>query len=82
MPRNFHLHMDIRGVLLGWYDQQLRGVFVREDGKEMTPLQAKMYLMDELARGRRVLPCLPCDNFDYQIGCRGHKVAQSSSVKK
>ena len=73
MPRNYHLCMDIRGVLLGWKDRQLRGVFRKKDGLEMTPYQAKMFLMDELAKGRKVLPCVPCDNFDYQTGCGGHE---------
>ena len=74
MPRNYHLCLDIRGVLLGWKDRQFRGVFLEDDGREMTPRRAKMFLMDELAKGRKVLPCVPCDNFDYQHGCGGHEV--------
>lgn len=68
-----HLCMDIRGALLNWNSSKMRGCFRHDDGTTMTDAEAKLALMDELAKGRKVIPCAPCDNFDYQQGCLGHE---------
>jgi len=70
--RTFHLCLDVRGALHNWNDRQMAGVFTRDDGSMMTIREAKDSLMDELVKGHKVIPCSPCDNFDYQKGCLGH----------
>jgi hypothetical protein len=42
----------------------------------MTAREAFNALCDELVKGRRVLPCGECDNFDFQKGCLGHQIAE------
>jgi hypothetical protein len=32
--------------------------------------------MDELAKGRKVLPTGPCEGFSYDAGCPGHDDAE------
>lgn len=68
----YHMCLDVRGALMNWDDRRMRGVFQHDDGRPMTVFEAKQTLMDEIAKGRKVIPCAPCDNFDYQRGCQGH----------
>lgn len=43
------------------------------DGKTLNTVdEVKVFLREQQAMGRRVLPMGECDNFDYQIGCKGH----------
>jgi hypothetical protein len=74
MPKTtmYHLCLDLRGALHNWSDRQMKGVFLHDDGRTMTAREAKDVLMDEIAKGHKVIPCTPCDNFDYQTGCQGH----------
>lgn len=72
MSRSYHLCLDLRGALHNWSDREMKGVFKHDDGRVMTIREAKDALMDEIAKGRKVIPCSPCDNFDYQRGCQGH----------
>jgi hypothetical protein len=67
-----HLCLDVRGALHNWSDREFKGVFKHDDGRPMTPREAKDALMDEIAKGHKVIPCGPCDNFDFQKGCLGH----------
>ncbi len=69
-----HMCMSVRGAL-NWDKKTLkrnaRG-FTRNDGKPMTPDEVRNALMDELAKGREVIPLGECDNFDFKTGCKGH----------
>ena len=76
--KKYHIGLDIRGCLLNWSDRQMRGVITHDDGRAMTSVEARMALMDELAKGRKVIPCSPCDNWDYQTGCKGHEVTNNA----
>ena len=72
MAKNFHMCMSVRGALLR-SDKELIGVFRHDDGRNMTPREARLSLMDELAKGNEVIPLSKnCDNFDNKTGCRGH----------
>jgi hypothetical protein len=73
MTKSYHLCLDVRGALHNWTDRQFKGVFLHDDGRKMTAREAKNALMDEIALGHRVIPCAPCDNFDFQAGCGGHE---------
>ena len=69
-----HMCLSVRGALMNWSDRQFDGVFTHDDGRSMTPMEAKAALLDELAKGHEVIPCGPvCDGFDYGGGgCPGH----------
>lgn len=71
MSTNYHLCLSVRGAL-NQPKRQLKGWLRDDDGKLLTPDEARNALMDELAKGREVLPIGECDNFDYKTGCRGH----------
>jgi hypothetical protein len=71
-----HMCLSIRGVLSWpWRDfkRQFKGVFTGDDGRVLTPEQARDYLLDELSKGHKVLPTGPCEGFNYETGCPGHK---------
>lgn len=74
-----HLCLDVRGALHNWSDRQMKGVFNHDDGRKMTPHEAREALMDEIAKGHEVIPCGPvCEGFDYQTGCPGHDVPEAA----
>lgn len=77
MSKTIHLCLDVRGALHNWNDRQMRGVFLHDDGRAMTPREARSMLMDQIAMGRKVIPTCECDNFDYQTGCGGHEVSEA-----
>jgi hypothetical protein len=70
---DYHLCLDLRGALMNWSDRQFKGAFTHDDGRKMTAREAKLALMEEIAKGRKVIPCAPCNNFDYERGCMGHR---------
>ena len=72
MSTDYHLCLDLRGALMNMNARELASLMTHDDGRRMTAREAKLALMDELAKGRKVIPCAPCDNFDYQTGCKGH----------
>lgn len=77
MNKVVHLCLDVRGALMNWSDREMRGVFLHDDGRKMTAREAKNFLMDEIAKGHKVIPCGPCEGFDYQTGCPGHPTPES-----
>jgi hypothetical protein len=63
--------MDIRGALRNVRD--LVGSVSDNSGKKLSRREIEDWLMDELAKGRRVVPLgKACEGFDYQTGCPGH----------
>ena len=70
-----HMCLSVRGALMNWSDRQFVGVFRHDDGRSMSPSEAKEALLDELSKGREVIPCGPvCEGFDYKGGgCPGHR---------
>lgn len=70
MSRIIHVCLDIRGALRnrdGWK------AVSSSDGKKVTKVEAREWLMDRLAEGKRVLPMGECEGFNYQTGCPGHE---------
>jgi hypothetical protein len=66
--------VDIRGVLR-WSNKKLAGMFTHDDGRRCSGPDAREFLLDQLALGRRVLPMGgPCEGFSYETGCPGHPV--------
>lgn len=67
-----HLCIDIRGALRN--ARNLVGSVKNDEGRKLTLHEIEEWLMDELSKGRRVLPMgKPCEGFDYQEGCPGHE---------
>ncbi len=69
-----HMCLDVRGALANWSDREMRGVFKDKDGRVLSVREAKDFLMDEIAKGHRVIPIGDCDAFDFETGCPGHPV--------
>lgn len=75
MSRSYHVHINVKGILqmnLKEFHQKYHGVFSSSDGIILSDEQARTALLIELEKGHRVIPCGPCDNFDYEKGCQGH----------
>lgn len=73
MSRYTHMCLNLEGFLSHTpFPRGYVGVFKHDDGRQMTPAEARETMFAELRKGHRVIPCAPCDNFDYQTGCLGH----------
>lgn len=67
--------LDIRGALLNWENRMFENMFKTDDGKTMSWMDAKLQLMDELAKGRNYIPYGNCPTFDpVEKGCPGHLI--------
>src|SRR5580765_1797039 len=78
--KTVHMCLDIRGALMNYGPSDYVGMFKRDDGSLMSWREAKATLMDELAKGRKVLPFGDCEGFDYETGCPGHPAALTAST--
>jgi hypothetical protein len=73
--RIIHMCADIRGMLNNYTRKgSLKNTFTDETGHKLSHEEAREYLYDCLAKGWKVIPMGECDNFDYQTGCKGHRV--------
>ena len=69
----YHFCLSIEGAIRNAKD--LKGCITLDNGEIlMTVKEIKDFMKEQLAMGRKVLPCGDCDNFDYQTGCKGHEV--------
>lgn len=73
MSNILHFAVDVRGMLL-WSEDDVKGLFKRDDGTEMTGREVKHRLMDLLQEGVLYLQDGSCDNWSPTEGCLGHKV--------
>ncbi|WP_316150095.1 hypothetical protein [Cupriavidus sp. BIC8F] len=78
MGTRIHLALDVKGFLANAPKRQYRGMFRDDDGRQMTPDEAKHHLLDALAAGNEFLPIGKCDNFDPKSGCLGHPVTEEA----
>ncbi|WP_454752108.1 hypothetical protein [Cupriavidus necator] len=76
---HIHMALDVKGFLKNATKRQYRGMFRHNDGRTMTPDEAKDYLLDALAAGNEFIPFGKCDNFDPKSGCLGHPIAEGQS---
>ena len=68
-----HLSTDIQGFLATHIAiRDYEGIFRHDDGHLMTGREARLHLLYELGKGRRLIASVGCDNFDFQKGCLGH----------
>jgi hypothetical protein len=83
MSKIIHGALNVRGFLKNArFPRGYRGVFRHDDGRLMTPDEARNHLLDELARGHELIPVGACDDFDYSAGggCRGHDRPDSEAM--
>jgi hypothetical protein len=72
--RHSHMCMNVRGALTNFKAREWVKVVTRDDGTFLTPAEVREWLMDELAKGRRVIPLGKlCEGFSYETGCPGHE---------
>ncbi|WP_321895971.1 hypothetical protein [Paraburkholderia heleia] len=77
--RSFHMCLDVRGALTNWSKRDFRNMFKHDDGRTMTPDEAKAELLEQLSQGHNLIPFGKCDNFDHkEHGCLGHPVERAS----
>ena len=71
-----HMCVDVRGALMNWVDREWHHVITDDAGKKLSAREAKLALLDELAKGHFKIPVGgPCEGFDYSGGgCPGHTV--------
>lgn len=68
-----HLSLNVRGILENCPDSKIKKLFVDEEtGRQLTPSEARGYLLDCLTEGKELLPMGKCEGFDYKTGCPGH----------
>ena len=72
--QSFHMALDVKGALTNWKMNDFRGMFKTDDGRTMSPREAKQALLDALSDGHLFIPIGDCDNFDPKKGCLGHPV--------
>ena len=71
MTTRYHVCLDVRGALTNWRLRDFTGMF-KDGDRLLTATQAKAFLLEELSKGREVIPYGECDNFSYKTGCQGH----------
>lgn len=74
----YHVALDVRGTLRNSRKSELAYLFRRPDGTRLTADEAKEVLMDHIAQGHEVIPCGPCEHFDFQKGCLGHETIEGN----
>jgi|GEM_PF-1118885 len=66
-----HLTINVEGILR--WNKNMKGLF-EDNGRPLSHLEAKKYLLECKAKGWRVIPMSgePCEGWSYQTGCPGH----------
>lgn len=71
-----HLSLNLQGTLK--WRKNLKGLFIKDDGRECSHQEAKQYIADCIAKGWVSVPMCTdeeCPDFDYfGGGCPGHPV--------
>lgn len=73
--RSFHLRADIKGLLKRG-DKALEGMLQADNGRELSPKEARHELLNMLGDGHVYIKCGVCDNWDPGQGCLGHEVVK------
>lgn len=71
---NFHLCVDIRGMLKNTvYPLGYRRLLMNDDMEYLSPKAARDELLDRLSKGEKVIATCDCEGFSPQTGCPGHE---------
>jgi hypothetical protein len=73
-----HVSLDIKGFLsTAVYPREYKRLLQDTAGNMLKPQEARAYLLDQLASGKRQLPMegSGCEGFSFETGCPGHAEA-------
>lgn len=86
--RRLTVCQHIAGALRNWeFPSDYENVFTDDDGRVLSPAEAREYLRSQLAEGKAVLPMdgcrsdckrAGCTGFDFQSGCPGYYPGRES----
>ena len=76
MATRHHMRVDIQGALRNWTDKSNVGVWRDDQGKVLSPKDAKANLLLAQSKGYKFLPVGDCEGFDSQTGCPGHPIQE------
>jgi hypothetical protein len=68
---SYCMGVDIAGLLING-KKAYKGLVSDDNDNELSPRDTRAWLVDQLQKGRKVLPMGECENWDYQTGCQGH----------
>ena len=73
-----HMCIDVQGCIMGISSSRKKySMFDDKNGKPILRETAIRSLLDELGKGRKVIPMgEPCEGFSYETGCPGHEVKE------
>jgi len=69
-----HICLDLQGTITN--AKYMKGCITIDGYTLETVKEIREWARTQLAMGRKVYPCGDCDNFDYQIGCKGHLIEE------
>lgn len=78
MRTQIHLSLSVEGALRA--PAKFLKCFTDNQGREMTAKQVRAQLNLARFEGKKVIPMTPCDNFDYQTGCKGHVIEEHETI--
>lgn len=74
-----HMCLDLQGTIRN--AKFMKGCITLDNGYTLqTVAEIRQWCKEQIAMGRRVVPCGDCDNFDYQKGCRGHLIEEDEQL--
>jgi hypothetical protein len=68
---SYCMGIEVKGAILNWKKRQLACI-TDDEGNSLKPRAARLWLLEELEQGHKMLPMGDCDNWDYTTGCQGH----------
>lgn len=75
----YHVCLDLQGTIRN--AKFVKGCITLDNGYTLqTVAEIRKWCKEQIAMGRRVVPCGDCDNFDYQKGCRGHLIEEDEQL--
>ena len=81
MKYRYHVSIDCEGAIQN--AKYLKGCITTDEGKTLnTVKEVRDFFREQLALGRKVIPCGDCDNFDYQTGCKGHVIEEKENDRQ
>lgn len=74
-----HMCLDLQGTIRN--AKFMKGCITLDNGYTLqTVAEIRQWCKEQIAMGRKVVPCGDCDNFDYQKGCRGHLIEEDEQL--
>ncbi|MFK2681098.1 ASCH domain-containing protein [Bacteroides fragilis] len=75
-----HLAMNLDGLLRNYGKRNMKGVFLDDNGRELSDKECRKYIAECQAKGWKVIPMCgekACPDFDhFGKGCPGHRITK------